>query len=83
MKKQELILSITAFLISNLVLLVVLSFVRLNDRTTVILGWSLIVVQVLATIVFYLKKKITVAVVGSVWVVLSILIQVIPWTSFR
>lgn len=79
MQRRQFVISILAFLVSNLLSFVLFSAVTLSGKTIVIVGWSFIALQALVTIALFLKKKMTAAMVGAIWVGATLFIQLLPW----
>ncbi len=79
MQQRQFFTTSLALLASNLILFALFSAGILNHQAIFIVGWSLIVLQAVATIMLFMKKKMTAAAVGAVWVSVSLLIQLIRW----
>lgn len=81
MKNRQIIITLLAFLASNILFFIIVSFTPLQSSTIVMAGWALIILQALVTAALLGIKKMPAAIVGIVWVGVSLIIQFIPWLT--
>lgn len=80
MKKRQIAITLLAFLASNILFWIIINFLPTRSLI-IIIGWLLIVLQALATVVLFGKNKMPAAIVGMVWVGMSLIIQFTPWLT--
>lgn len=77
MRRSQLLIAVLAFLASDIALTVLLSAMSIHGQTFIMVGWSFIALQIVATLILYWRKKVTAAAVGATAVGLLVVLQLV------